>query len=85
MLSKKNKVHATAGNFNNHIGVPISLARMPESTEFGIFELGMNRAGEIKQLSELVKPQLAIITNINAVHLGHFENEHGIADAKAEI
>ena len=85
VLSKKNKVHATSGNFNNHIGVPISLARMPESTEFGIFELGMNRAGEIKQLSELVKPQLAIITNINAVHLGHFENEQGIAEAKAEI
>ena len=85
VLSKNNKVHATSGNFNNHIGVPICLARMPESTEFGIFELGMNRAGEIKQLSHMVKPQLAIITNINAVHLGNFENELGIAEAKAEI
>ena len=85
VLSKRNKVHATSGNFNNHIGVPISLARMPESTEFGVFELGMNRRGEIKQLAQLVKPQLAIITNINAVHLGHFEDEQGIADAKAEI
>ena len=58
---------------------------MPESTEFGIFELGMNRPGEIEQLTHMVKPQLAIITNINAVHLDYFENEQGIAEAKAEI
>lgn len=84
-LSKSFKVHSTSGNLNNHIGLPLSLARMPKETKFGIFELGMNHSGEIGHLSNLVKPELAIITNVNAVHLEHFENEQGIAEAKAEI
>jgi UDP-N-acetylmuramoyl-tripeptide--D-alanyl-D-alanine ligase len=84
-LSKSCKVHSTSGNLNNHIGLPLSLARMPKETKFGVFELGMNHSGEIRHLSNLIKPELAIITNVNSVHLEHFENEQGIAEAKAEI
>ena len=84
-LFKSCKVHSTSGNLNNHIGLPLSLARMPKETKFGVFELGMNHSGEIRNLSNLIKPDLAIITNVNAVHLEHFENEQGIAEAKAEI
>ena len=76
---------ATQGNLNNHWGLPLSLARMPRDTQYGIFELGMNHAGEIEPLSRLLRPDLAIITTVEAVHLEFFENEEGIADAKAEI
>ena len=85
VLANFNKVHATAGNLNNHLGVPLSLARMSKKTRFGIFELGMNHANEIELLSKLIKPNLAIITNVNPVHLEHFNNEESIALAKAEI
>ncbi len=76
---------STIGNLNNHWGLPLSLARMPRDTRYGIFELGMNHAGEIEPLSRLLRPDLAIITTVEAVHLEFFENEEGIADAKAEI
>jgi UDP-N-acetylmuramoyl-tripeptide--D-alanyl-D-alanine ligase len=77
--------YASYSNFNNHLGVPISLARMPISTEYGIFEMGMSSAGEIIPLTKQVKPHLAIITTIAPVHLEYFESIQGIADAKAEI
>jgi UDP-N-acetylmuramoyl-tripeptide--D-alanyl-D-alanine ligase len=85
VLANFDEVHATTGNLNNHLGVPLSLAKMPKTTRFGVFELGMNHAREIKVLSKLVKPNLAIITNVNPVHLEHFANEKSIALAKAEI
>lgn len=78
-------VAATLGNLNNRWGVPLSLARMPEKSAFGVFEIGMNHAGEITPLSRLVAPQIAIITAIEAVHLEHFDSIEGIARAKAEI
>lgn len=77
--------HVSAGNNNNEIGVPLSLAKMPQDAEFGIFEIGMNHANEISPLSELVRPDIAIITTIAEVHIENFENLQGIADAKAEI
>jgi len=77
--------HVSAGNNNNEIGVPLSIAKMPKDTEFGIFEVGMNHAGEISPLSKLLKPHLAIITTIAEVHMEFFHNLEGIADAKAEI
>lgn len=79
------KVFATKGNLNNHIGVPLSLVNFEKDCDFGIFEMGMNHSGEITKLSQLVKPDLAIITTVAPVHLEFFANEQEIARAKSEI
>ena len=79
------KTFATAGNFNNHIGLPLSLCNFSRDCEFGIFEMGMNHLGEIEPLSRLARPHLAIITNVGPVHLEFFKNEEEIALAKSEI
>ncbi|ADM09993.1 hypothetical protein PB2503_09704 [Parvularcula bermudensis HTCC2503] len=84
-LSPLGEVHAAAKSFNNHIGVPISLASLPQQAAFGVFEIGMNHAGEITPLVDLVRPHVAIITSVAAVHLENFSSVDGIADAKAEI
>ena len=84
-LAAQGSTTATAGNLNNQIGVPLSLARMPEDAAFGVFELGMNRPGEIALLSRLVQPHVAIITTIESVHTEFFDSVADIADAKAEI
>lgn len=84
-LSAHGKTVATAGNLNNHIGAPLSLARLPTDCDFAVFELGMNHANEIRPLSRLVAPHAAIITNVEPVHIEFFESIDGIADAKAEI
>jgi UDP-N-acetylmuramoyl-tripeptide--D-alanyl-D-alanine ligase len=78
-------VHASAKSFNNHWGVPLSLANMPKDVRFGVFELGMNHAGEIDALTRLARPHIAIITTVAPVHLGFFRSVEEIADAKAEI
>ena len=85
MLEKSGATHASVKSFNNHWGVPLSLARMPRETKFGIFEVGMNHAGEISPLSKLIEPDVALITTVAPVHIGHFSSEEEIADAKAEI
>jgi UDP-N-acetylmuramoyl-tripeptide--D-alanyl-D-alanine ligase len=77
--------HSPVGSFNNQWGVPLTLARMPEATRFGIFEIGMNHAGEIRPLAKLVRPHVAIVTTVGPVHLEYFESEEKIAEAKAEI
>ena len=84
-LDPQGRTHASASSLNNHWGVPLSLARMPAAADFGVFELGMNHAGEIEPLSRLVKPDIAIITTVAAVHIENFDSVEGIADAKAEI
>ncbi len=84
-LSACGQVHASEKSFNNHWGVPLSLARMPQDTAFGIFEIGMNHPGEITPLVKLVRPHIAIVTLIAAAHLGYFKNLDEIAHAKAEI
>ncbi len=84
-LAPFGRTYASAGNLNNHWGAPLSLSRMPRDTEYGVFELGMNHAGEITPLSKLVKPQVAIITTVEAVHIEFFASVAEIADAKAEI
>ncbi len=78
-------VAASLGNQNNHIGVPLSLARMPKDSKYGVFELGMNHAGEIDSLASLVRPHIAIITAISAVHTEFLEDEFAVCDAKAEV
>lgn len=84
-LEVQGMVFASTGNLNNHFGVPLSLARMPRDTDFGIFELGMNHAGEISSLTRQVRPHAAIISTVEAVHLEFFDSVESIADAKAEI
>ena len=85
MLAVCGRTHATKGNYNNHIGVPLTLAQIPEDTKFLVCELGMNHAGEIADLSAIVKPTIAAITCIADSHIGHFDSLQQIADAKAEL
>lgn len=84
-LEPSGKVHASVASFNNHWGVPLTLARMPLDTDFGIFEVGMNHKGEISQLIDMVRPDIAMITTVEAAHLGNFNHIEEIAAAKAEI
>ncbi|WP_257099129.1 UDP-N-acetylmuramoylalanyl-D-glutamyl-2,6-diaminopimelate--D-alanyl-D-alanine ligase [Pseudovibrio flavus] len=84
-LSRSGKTHAPVASFNNHWGVPLTLARMPKDTDFGIFEIGMNHPGEITPLSRMVRPHVAIITTVEPVHLAAFDSVEQIAKAKAEI
>ncbi|MEQ1696850.1 MAG: UDP-N-acetylmuramoyl-tripeptide--D-alanyl-D-alanine ligase, partial [Hyphomicrobiaceae bacterium] len=84
-LSPLGKTHAADKSFNNHWGVPLTLARMPADTKYGVFEIGMNHAGEITPLTKMVRPHVAIITTVEAVHLEHFKSVDDIAVAKAEI
>ncbi len=84
-LSESSTTHASDKSYNNHWGVPLSLARMPKKTQFGVFEVGMNHPGEIIPLSDMIRPHIAIITTVAPVHLGFFESVEEIADAKAEI
>src|SRR6478672_1406772 len=78
-------VHVSLKSHNNHWGVPLSLANMRQDTNFGVFEAGMNHAGELKALTQLIRPHIAIITTVAPVHLGFFRSVEAIADAKAEI
>ena len=84
-LGPSGKTHASIRSFNNHWGVPLMLARMPADAEFGVFEIGMNHAGEITPLSQLVRPHVAVITTVAPAHLEFFPSVEAIADAKAEI
>src|SRR5215213_1198765 len=84
-LSREGETHASVASYNNHWGVPLSLARCPETARFAIFEMGMNHAGEIEPLTKLVRPDVAIITTVEPVHLEFFPSIEAIADAKAEI
>jgi UDP-N-acetylmuramoyl-tripeptide--D-alanyl-D-alanine ligase len=77
--------HRSVKSYNNHTGVPLSLARMPRETRFGVFEMGMNHAGELAQLTRLVRPHVAMVTTIAPAHMGFFASEEAIADAKGEI
>jgi UDP-N-acetylmuramoyl-tripeptide--D-alanyl-D-alanine ligase len=85
VLGAQGPTHASAASFNNHWGVPLSLARCPATVKFAIFEIGMNHAGEIDTLVRMVRPQVAIITTVEPVHLEFFAGIEAIADAKAEI
>lgn len=84
-LSQIGKTHTSEASYNNLWGVPLSLARMPADAAFGVFEIGMNHAGEISGLTRQVRPDIAVITKIAEAHIGHFDSLEGIARAKAEI
>lgn len=84
-LSRQGRTHASVASYNNHWGVPLTLARMPRETEYGVFEIGMNHAYEILPLTGMVRPHVAVITTIEPVHIEFFPSLWGIADAKGEI
>ncbi len=84
-LSADGETHASAASYNNHWGVPLSLARLPQSAKYAVFEIGMNHAGEITPLVKMARPHVAIVTAIAPVHLEFFGTLEKIADAKAEI
>ncbi|WP_375428332.1 UDP-N-acetylmuramoyl-tripeptide--D-alanyl-D-alanine ligase [uncultured Sphingomonas sp.] len=83
--SNHGRVHRSVKSYNNHTGVPLSLARMPRDADFGVFEMGMNHAGELAALTRMVRPHVAIVTAIAPAHIEFFVDEAAIADAKAEI
>lgn len=85
IISVKYKVHATEGNYNNHIGVPLTVLTAPEDTEVLILEMGMNSKGEIRELSSFTKPDIGIITNVGTAHIGKLGSRENIANAKLEI
>ncbi len=84
-LAKDGETHVSAASYNNHWGVPLSLARCPASARYAVLEIGMNHEGEIEPLSRLVRPHVAIVTTIAPVHLEFLGSLAKIADAKAEI
>jgi UDP-N-acetylmuramoyl-tripeptide--D-alanyl-D-alanine ligase len=85
MLMACGEAHASAASYNNHWGVPLTLARMAASARFGVFEMGMNHAGEIAPLSRMARPHVALVTTIAPVHIEYLGSIEAIADAKAEI
>lgn len=85
VLLRQGLSSANRGSLNNHWGLPLSLARMPEETDYGVLEMGMNHPGEIEPLSRMARPHVAVITTVEAVHASFFDSVEEIADAKAEI
>jgi UDP-N-acetylmuramoyl-tripeptide--D-alanyl-D-alanine ligase len=83
--SAPGQAHRSVKSYNNHTGVPLSLARMPREARYGVFEMGMNHAGELAELTRLVRPHVAIVTAIAPAHYEFFSGEEAIADAKGEI
>jgi UDP-N-acetylmuramoyl-tripeptide--D-alanyl-D-alanine ligase len=84
-LGRNGATHASVASYNNHWGVPLSLARCPQNVSYAVFEIGMNHAGEIEPLTRLVRPHVVIVTTVEPVHLEFFHSVEAIADAKAEI
>jgi UDP-N-acetylmuramoyl-tripeptide--D-alanyl-D-alanine ligase len=84
-LTPDGETHVSAASYNNHWGVPLSLARCPRDAKYAVFEIGMNHAGEITPLTRLARPHVAIVTTVEPVHLEYFGSLDKIADAKAEI
>ena len=84
-LKNYGKVYCSPLSYNNKFGVPLSIANLKNNTEYGVFEIGMDKKGEIRNLSKIVKPEVAVITNISAAHLKNFNSLKDIAKAKAEI
>lgn len=85
LLQYDSLVFASRGNFNNRLGLLINLASMPDDTEYAIFELGMNHKSEIRELTQILKPNIAMITNVSEAHLEFFNSLEEIAEAKCEI
>ncbi|HJD57354.1 MAG TPA: UDP-N-acetylmuramoyl-tripeptide--D-alanyl-D-alanine ligase [Rickettsia endosymbiont of Sericostoma sp. HW-2014] len=85
VLSHFGSTFASRGNFNNHLGVPINLASLPDDIEYAVFEMGMNHPGEIRALTKMVRPDISVITTISEAHLEFFQSQLHLVDAKCEI
>ena len=85
LLRNYGETFSSPKSYNNHFGVPLSLSQLNVDHKYGIFEVGMSKAGEINKLSKLVKPHIGIITNIGEAHIENFNNVKGIAKAKGEL
>ncbi|WP_375319001.1 UDP-N-acetylmuramoyl-tripeptide--D-alanyl-D-alanine ligase [Candidatus Tisiphia endosymbiont of Oplodontha viridula] len=85
VLSYFGSTFASRGNFNNHLGVPINLASMPDDIEYAVFEMGMNHPGEIRELTKMIRPNISVITTISEAHLEFFQSQLHLVDAKCEI
>jgi UDP-N-acetylmuramoyl-tripeptide--D-alanyl-D-alanine ligase len=83
MLSAQAPTSASVASYNNHVGVPVSLARLPRDARYGVFEIGMNHPGEIEPLARQVEAHVGVITNVEPAHIGHMGTEEAIADEKA--